>query len=340
MDRVSNSPAPHFMYKILDTVCAAFNLGKIIQIYTGNSGISNEKYRIHTDTGEFFIKVSRNTSNRILHYVHDVELFMISKGVPAVTSINATGRLWLVHEGVAYIVYPFIKSNLVRAYSLDEYEEIGKVLAKIHWASQNGVPDKLFSNLSEHTKKDAGLILLQKMKESILTRLGTDENDRKILNYLDYKISLAPNLKEGNMFVRDALVHGDFHPGNLLFNQEAPAGKRIIGVCDWERARYGSRGAELAHAVIFSCFPSGFIYERAVSYARAVIHGYKSEYQIINPEIAEGFLAHLHYLVLNTWDENECRIQKKIDVSSTIAHERTIIELLLSGKILKDLGIL
>lgn len=325
------------MTEILITVCAAFNLGKIIQIYSGKSGISNDKYRIRTDTGEFFIKVSRDNSNSILHYVHDVELFMISKGVHAVTSINTTGRLWLVYDGIAYIVYPFIKTNLIRAYSLDEYEEIGKVLAKIHWASQGGVPNKLFRNLSEHTKKDEGLVLLQKMKESILARPGTDENDRKILNYLDYKINLVPNLKEGNIFVRDALVHGDFHPGNLLFDQEVPAGKRIIGVCDWERARYGSRAAELTHAVIFSCFPVGFAHDSAVLHAQAMIRGYKSEYQISNPEIAEGLLAHVHYLVLNTWHETEYYTQKRIDALSTIVHERTIIDLILSGKLLKDL---
>ena len=44
---------------------------------------------------------------------------------------------------------------------------------------------------------------------------------------------------------RPALVHGDWHPGNMIFR-----GETLVAVCDFDNTRIGSRDRELAQALI------------------------------------------------------------------------------------------
>jgi aminoglycoside phosphotransferase (APT) family kinase protein len=43
-----------------------------------------------------------------------------------------------------------------------------------------------------------------------------------------------------------ALVHGDWHPGNMIYD-----GDEIIGACDFDNTRIGSRDRELAQALVY-----------------------------------------------------------------------------------------
>lgn len=49
-----------------------------------------------------------------------------------------------------------------------------------------------------------------------------------------------------------ALVHGDWHPGNMIFE-----GDEIIGACDFDNTRIGSRDRELAQALVYFSMKRG-----------------------------------------------------------------------------------
>lgn len=69
---------------------------------------------------------------------------------------------------------------------------------------------------------------------------STDDRNRiqRILEYgLDaHRANARPN----------AIVHGDWHPGNMIFS-----GPEIIAICDFDNCRIGSRDRELAQAMVY-----------------------------------------------------------------------------------------
>ncbi|GAB3664269.1 phosphotransferase family protein [Nocardioides korecus] len=48
-----------------------------------------------------------------------------------------------------------------------------------------------------------------------------------------------------------AVVHGDYRLDNVVVDLDAPAGRRVVAVLDWEMATLGDRWADLASAVVW-----------------------------------------------------------------------------------------
>lgn len=323
---------------IFKLICQEFNLGNLVEFRIGQEGVSNNKYKIVTDKGIYFVKVFKNRNNREVSFICDIEQHMKLQGIPAVSMIgNIRGGMWMNLEGTIYTVYPFIESDRKHLYSLSEYEKIGELAAKIHLAGQKDVPGQFFNHFLPKITKEEGLKKLLEAKNKILSKVEQDEDDRKLLEYLEYRVKVAPTLKEGSTNVRDTIVHGDYHPGNLLFD---PQTRDIVGVCDWERVEYGSRASDFIHSLIYTCFHRGYIYEKAIENARAMLKGYMKEFPISKPEIEDGIYAHLNLVILSTWIEDEHYINKRPNVVDIIPHELSVTRLCTDGTILKDLHFL
>ena len=82
-----------------------------------------------------------------------------------------------------------------------------------------------------------------------------------------------------------AIVHGDWHPGNMIFD-----GPEIISICDFDNCRKGSRDRELAQALVYLSMkrpnadqiPS----EASTEHMRAVWEGYTSRSSVdLNPRL-------------------------------------------------------
>jgi aminoglycoside phosphotransferase (APT) family kinase protein len=63
----------------------------------------------------------------------------------------------------------------------------------------------------------------------------------------DDLVQLARELESWTPEAADCLIHGDYRPGNLIFNSGAP---RIEAVLDWELAAIGDAFCDLAHALL------------------------------------------------------------------------------------------
>ena len=120
----------------------------------------------------------------------------------------------------------------------------------------------------------------------------------------------------------------------MLFDKTT---KKIIGICDWEKAQHGSRVYDLVYSFMFTCFHRAMLYEDSIIASRLFLKGYRSSYPVINQEIEEGFSAYLYFIVLNSELEHEYYGKKRVDSVSLLEYQRKVIDLCINKKILNDL---
>ncbi|MFE1256302.1 phosphotransferase family protein [Streptomyces fungicidicus] len=88
---------------------------------------------------------------------------------------------------------------------------------------------------------------------------------------------------------RGVFLHRDFHPGNVLFSDEAGGSPRISGVVDWVETSWGPADLDVAHC----------------STALALLHGvpaglrFADRYTAAGGTLAEDDRAHLHWRLLD-----------------------------------------
>ncbi|HEY9583516.1 MAG TPA: phosphotransferase [Candidatus Paceibacterota bacterium] len=261
----------------MKALCIGFGLGNMTIYHTGTEGVSNKKYRVTTDRGIYFVKVVKNIPPERIEYISDIEQYMKSGGIPAIAMLKSvSGHHWLYLGDYKYIVYPYIESDRSHKYSENDYEQIGNMLAKMHWVGQKDVPPRFFRDFSIKSK------------------------------------------------VKDTVIHGDFHPGNILFD---PKTRKIVGICDWEKSQYGSRASDLVNTLIYTNFRNNYIYESAMENMRIMFKAYNTEFPISHPEIMEGF------------DTLLCLATSSSLIANEEAQERQkkIIKLCVEGRIQNDL---
>jgi Ser/Thr protein kinase RdoA (MazF antagonist) len=318
------------MNEVFDTLCSHFNLGRVIDVRTGTRGVTSSKFKVKTEKGTYFIKAIKNVSDQRLHIVHDIEQFMGSKGIPVVPALPDTQALWLRIGDTAYKPAPFIEFVPKTTLSTEDFRNAGSILGKIHWASQDA-PRRFFENTIGHVETEP---TLAKLKE-IRTSLANDQKEdaAKLLEHLDYKMELLPRLPKGSVEICDSLIHGDYTPGNLLINTEG----KILAVCDWESVRYYSRAFEVAYFIVYACFNPRAEYAEAVTHSRAFLRGYRSEYPLIEIEVRDGFEAYTYSLASAAALEREFLGPNRFPMVALAAHERTLMEQLVSGKMVQDI---
>ena len=124
--------------------------------------------------------------------------------------------------------------------------------------------------------------------------------------------------------VKDTVIHGDFHPGNILFD---PKTRKIVGICDWEKSQYGSRALDLLHTLIYTNFRNDYIYKNAMKNMRIMFKAYNNEFPISCPEIIQGFDDFMHIVTLPT----------RVTDEEVLKRQKEIMELCIEGKMQNDL---
>jgi len=108
------------------------------------------------------------------------------------------------------------------------------------------------------------------------------ERATRILQY-------GEDLVRSNGFTR-ALVHGDWHPGNMIYQAD-----EVVAVCDFDSTRMGSRIRELAQGLLYFSLRSDSTVEPDRALLEAFWDGYRSG---LSPSIDPRVLASLMPAVL------------------------------------------
>lgn len=224
-------------------VCAHFELGKVTSIREFTRGSpQSPKLVVEAARGKFLLKRrSPRTSDPFrVAFVHGIQLFLSARGFPTPRIIGTRGdnNSMLQRDGLVYEMFHFIDGEPYTAHDA-EVGDAGRTLARLHALIVEHRPAWVLPQPPGRVGVDLELALRMieqrhpNAKEALRALAPAVEQARR---YLDYS----------GLSRREAcIVHGDWHPGNLIFRDQ-----RVAAVLDFDSARYAAPVTELANGLL------------------------------------------------------------------------------------------
>lgn len=318
----------------LQKICSEYDIGESISIEKIPEGVLNDNYILITSKGKYFIKSVREKAKERLKMIAGVETLMKDAGIPAVAMLKTkSGDIYIEDGNEVYTLYPFIEAEKSSNYSGDDYRVMGEMLGKIHTVGQGKIPDDLELKQFKRPATEVILERLRAYKENINNKNSPNDIDKLFLEYIDFKLITVPKIKEVTLD-NNALIHGDYHPGNLLLDENT---RKIIGVCDSEKAEFGPMSYELARSLLYSCFYDGYKIDRALADSRLFLQGYLSVFPMSIEEIMDGLNMRIYRMVLSSWLEEKYYKEKDTRANHFIEHEMDLIDKSVNGDLLEQI---
>jgi Ser/Thr protein kinase RdoA (MazF antagonist) len=298
-----------------------FDLGTVVAISSDQEGLFNRNFFLVTSTGKYFIKAFREEIKQHIMHIAAVEVFMLSRGIPAICMLPAVnGNKHVSYGSEVYSVYPFVESDRSHQYGKQEFKKMGAMLGLIHKKGLEEIPD-LLSRKALNLRRSVPWILnvLNKYKKNIIRKGQLENIDLETLEYIDLKLELIPQVADPILIPCDTLVHGDFHQGNLFLDKNT---REIIGICDWEKAEMAPRAYELAQSILHIHFRGKYNVEEALHNAKSYIEGYLSILPISRKSFEKGLKLRLQHLLMTHWIEDflfrkrDYRVMEYVDMET------------------------
>lgn len=312
----------------IQKICSEYDIGNFISIDKVPEGVLNDNYILVTTAGKYFVKSVREGAKNKLKVIHSAETLMKNSGIPAVSMLTAkSGNIFVADDTEVYTLYPFIEGDKGNNYSRDDYRSMGEMLGKIHIAGSADIPDLLKSKEFKKPSSEVILIKLKSYKDEINNKNNQNDTDRTFLEYIDFKLATIQKIKEVNL-PNDTLIHGDYHPGNLLIDKTTG---EIIGVCDWEKVEFAPRAYELARSLLYTCFNGEYGKGKALADSKSFLEGYLSVFPMSVDEIMDGFNMRIYRMALSSWIEEKHYKNHDNRANHFIRHEMNIVDCTVNG---------
>lgn len=167
----------------------------------------------------------------LVGFAHEVILGCLGLGVcvPPLIGTKADNNSMCQIGDRTYELFVFIEGTIFDQ-SVAHAKQAGMLLGELHKAMDS------VTTSFEATVESSVL-----NPERAAAHELSDETRRAIKRILEYGLdSHRANARPA------AIVHGDWHPGNMIFD-----GPEVVAICDFDNCRLGSRDRELAQALVY-----------------------------------------------------------------------------------------
>ncbi len=240
---VSRIEPEQFAPKELSEVCSRWELGHIKSIREFRRGSpQSPKVIIDSARGKFLLKRrSPRTSDPFrVAFVHGIQLFLHAHAfpTPGIVGTREDNNSILQHHGMVYELFRFIEGEPLSGH-LDEIASAGTTLARLHRLLVEHRPAYEPGSFESRVGFDL---------DAALAMVGErDAGCAESIARIHRPVSEAANALDHSGFSEreTRIIHGDWHPGNLIFRDHA-----VAAVLDYDSARYAPPLVELANGLL------------------------------------------------------------------------------------------
>jgi homoserine kinase type II len=229
----------------LAAVLGEYAVGALRSVPRPGGGTANANWTLDTNGGTYFLK-RRNPKYSAREYVafdHRLMEHLAPSGLGTPLAVpTRQGTRWLEREGAVYELFPFQPGAAHDPSSQAQLTAAGRRLAAFHRATRTFAPPpgKEWPRYHDPRRIREGIeelapALRERLSAADLAYLWA-QVERLERAYPDICYHALPKL----------VVHGDYHPGNLLF-----LGGDVAGVFDLDWATEQPRLLDLADGVLF-----------------------------------------------------------------------------------------
>lgn len=288
-----NRPRQHLDIDEIRAVLAHYRLGKLVRARELVRGSRQApKMVIETDQGQFLLKrraPGRDRTDRIL-LAHEVMNHLRTQGLPVPRPIRpARGTDPFVRlDGRTYEVFEYVEGEHYDA-SLEQTMQAGRTLARFHVAAVGLKADPRLKRGGYHDSQTVrgGLSAVPTSIASHDSVVGREAELLGIVQELFERYDEAADQvnRLGYPGWPAGIVHGDWHPGNLLFR-----GQRVRAVLDFDAVRVAPVVLDVANGMLqFSILRGGEAPESWPEYfdltrMRRFYRGYRSRRMLTPPQ--------------------------------------------------------
>jgi Ser/Thr protein kinase RdoA (MazF antagonist) len=234
-------------------VLAHYEIGEIHEVQVAG-GTAGKCWRVSSGTGRYFLRCrgARTSSRQAVEFDHGFRRHLLGRGVPTAAPIaTRSDETWVLSDGRAFELYPFVDGRAF-AGSRAELIETARALAHFHQAaadypargSYNPIP-RQFAIAAPDVEGSERMDDPEVMAAAF-ARLARDEpalgcaveQARRLC--CTYGASVYCKLPRW-------LIHGDYHPGNLLYSESG----KMAGIFDLDWACEHTRSRDLADGVYY-----------------------------------------------------------------------------------------
>ena len=216
------------------------------------------KVIIQSEKGKYLFKRrmrGRDEVNKVI-FTHQLQLFLAGQSFPLPHLIGTRGdnNSMLVHQGAIYEMFEYIEGVGYDG-SLDATFHAGRILGLYHkllvdYRPQWEPPSGSYHNAKAIRQAVKTTVSSLPMETRPPAEMLTETVDDLGLNY-DQCVAAIHELGMADWAVQ--IVHGDWHPGNMLFRD-----RHVVAVIDYDAARVQHRVIDLANGALqFSIIGGG-----------------------------------------------------------------------------------
>jgi homoserine kinase type II len=234
----------------LARVLTRYNLGELKAARRVERGFVNENWVVETARARYFLK-RRHPHLRqpdVIRAQHALIARLLQSGFPAPAVLrNASGETLTVLDGEFYEIHGYIEGQPYDHDRRAHLEEAAVTLGRYHVHVQG------FADRAMHARGELYSPTILRTNLTDLAEAWRLDRGPQSVQAVRQLEAHAAELAAG--FVQHGalphlVIHGDYYPGNLLFD-----GDCIVGVVDYDKARWQPRVAELAEALIYFASP-------------------------------------------------------------------------------------
>lgn len=225
-----------FTSRELDEVLAHYELGEVSSVREVALGTpTSPKALVESVRGKVLLKRRARGVDApgLVSFSHRLVLGLLRAGVcvPPLIGTRSQNNSMVQIDDRVYELFVFLEGNNDPKSAVSS-QRSGMLLGEMYAAFDQMVADS--EALQTQAPREPAIIDLSRIERS-----GVDD---EIVGPVRGILERAQRWVSGSMPLR--LVHGDWHPGNVIFRNDEP-----VGVCDFDNARLGSREREVAQGL-------------------------------------------------------------------------------------------